>query len=204
LLSFMLDRLGRRLSKGGGTVPWSLGRRLLPSKGPVFNVFILFMTFSPALLLTDGLLGSDIHGNRSDPILLSCRELPREGALSLGVGVFLPFAVPGLLPLPLLFGVGNAGKAQSKPADSSGLGGLGSNRRGAGLVMLRIGGGGRLPLLLPDRTLTAGDKGDCDPGGRGARKGWFATSALIRGGAVREGFGAGIWREVMVGARTLV
>jgi hypothetical protein len=170
LLSLMLDKLGRRLSNGGGTVSWSLGRRLLPSKGPVFKVFILFMTFSPALLLTEGLLGSDIQGNLSAPILLSCRELPRDGALSPSVGVFLPFAVPGRLPLPLLTDVGKDGNAQSKPADNSGLGGLGSYRRGFGLVMLLIGGG-LLPLLLPDRTLIAGDNGDCDPGGRGARKG---------------------------------
>lgn len=122
--------------------------------------------------------------------LLSCLELPRECALSLGVGVFLPLEVPGLLSLPVLPGA-NGGNAQSRFADISGLGGLGSKMRGAGLVMLLVGGG-RLPWLLPDRTLIAGDSGESERGGLGARNGVFAASGLIRGGGGRTAFGAGI------------
>jgi hypothetical protein len=90
-----------------------------------------------------------------------CRELEREGPHSLPVGVFLPL-LPLLVDGRLLLdsnGVGKGGNAQSKLAESSGLGGRGSNMRGLGLVMLRIGGGGLLDKLLPDRELLAGEIG---------------------------------------------
>jgi hypothetical protein len=70
--------------------------------------------------------------------------------------------------------------------------------------MLRSGGGGLLPpLLLVDLTLKAGDMGESDRGGLGARNGRFAASGLIRGGGARTGLGAGMLL-VNVGARTRV
>ena len=132
-----------------------------------------------------------------------CLEPLREGALSLPVGVLRPLLVDGRLPGLAVLDAGNDGKAQSNPPDSSGLGGRKSNMRGIGLVILRSAEG-LLLLLLPERTLSAGDMGECDRGGLGARKGLFAASALIRGGAVLEGFRALEWLVVIVGARTRV
>ena len=79
------------------------------------------------------------------------RDPPRS------LGVLRPLAVPGRLVGVAL--VGKGGNAQSKFADSSGLGGLGSHRRGIGLVMLRRGGRGFDPKLLPERELSAGEIG---------------------------------------------
>ena len=135
--------------------------------------------------------------------LLPCLEPAREEPLSL-LGVLRPLLVPGRLLLPTLLGGGKGGKAQSRLEESSGLGGRGSKIRGAGLVMVRKGGGLLPPMLLADRTLMAGDMGDSDRGGRGARKGRLAASGLIRGGAGRIGFGAGNEFEGSVGARTRV
>ena len=64
--------------------------------------------------------------------------------------------VPGRL---VLAAVGKGGKAQSRFAESSGLGGLGSHKRGIGVVILRSGGGGFDPKLLPERELRAGEIG---------------------------------------------
>lgn len=65
--------------------------------------------------------------------------------------------------------------------------------------MLRVTGG-LLLELLPDLTLRAGDIGESDLGGLGARKGLLAASGLILGSAVRIGLRAGIGFEVKVGA----
>lgn len=197
-LKLILDMLGRRCC---GSCSCTLGFRRDPSKGPLFMLSNLCIIFPPLLLI--GLFGSKlIHGFLSGS-MLSCREAAREGALSLPFGVFRPSLVPGLLPLPVLLGRGKAGNAQSRFEDNSGLGGRMFRIRGIGLVMLRSAGG-LLPLLLPDCTLTAGDRGESDRGGLGARKGLFAASGLIFGGAVLEGFGAGLWAEVTVGARIRV
>ena len=104
--------------------------------------------------LANGLLGSVLDRSAS---LWPCRELEREGPRSLPFGVFLPLLVDGRRLLGA--DVGNGGNAQSKLADSSGLGGRGSQRRGFGLVILRKGGGGLFERLLPDRELAAGEIG---------------------------------------------
>lgn len=70
--------------------------------------------------------------------------------------------------------------------------------------MALLGGGGLLPVLLPDRTLEAGDMGDRDVEEWGARKGLLAASGLILGGAGLIGFGAGASDCPTVGALTLV
>jgi len=49
---------------------------------------------------------------------------------------------------------------------------------------------GRLPLLLAERTLIAGESGESDLDGRSARKGLFAASGLIGGKAVLDGLGS--------------
>jgi len=72
-----------------------------------------------------------------------------------------------------------------------------------GLVMLR--GICGLPLLLaPDRTLIAGERGESDRGGLGAKKGLLAASGLMFGGAVLDGRGAASWLGVGFGAVTRV
>lgn len=206
LPNLILERLGRRLSKGDcAALPWSPSFLRLVSNGPFFSVSMRPMTFS--LPLAIGLIGSAGNGSlgAKGTLATPSREPTIEGALSLNVGVALPEGVPGRLPLPALAGPGNGGKAQSNEAESSGLGGRGSNSRGAGLVALRMGGGRLPPLLLAaDRALGAGERGESDRGGRGAKNGVFAASGLIRGGGGRTGFGAGIWLEVSVGARILV
>lgn len=191
-----------------GLLPWSdpavcsglsslLGFLLLASKGPLLSVFILSITFSPPLVL--GLFGPRSSSSLSAGHLPSNLEpSPREGARSV-LGVFRPLLVDGLL-LEVLE-AGNGGNAQSKFAESSGLGGRGSKIRAPpGLVALREGGG-RPPKLLPDRELRAGDIGDS---GRaiGARNGLLAVSGLIRGGAGRGALGA--CPDPSVGVRILV
>jgi len=193
----MFGMLGRRLSRGIPSCDRSslLGRLRLGSKGPLFSVFMRFMTFSPALLV--GLLGSGKNGSIGFP---PCREPAREEPRSLGE--LRPLLEPGRLPggSPN----GKAGKAQSKPADSSGLGGLGSHNRGIGpVVTLRCGGGGRPPKLLPDLELAAGEMGDSGRG-RGARNGRFAASELICGGGARILEEGGAEFEPAVGALGLV
>jgi hypothetical protein len=102
----------------------------------------------------NGLLGSVLDNS---PSLFPCRELEREVPRSLPLGVFLPLLVDGRLLVGAA--TGNGGNAQSKLADSSGLGGRGSHRRGIGLVILRKGGGALFERLLPDRELAAGEIG---------------------------------------------
>lgn len=108
------------------------------------------MTFSPPLLT--GLFGSKLYRSGLDPV--------REDDRSL-FGVLRPLLVDGLLPV-VGTGGGNGGNAQSKFAESSGLGGLWSRMRGIGLVMLLSGGGGFDPILLPERTLDTGEIGVSD------------------------------------------
>lgn len=168
-----------------------LGLRLLASNGPLLSVFMRSITFSPPFVL--GLFGS-----KSKPLsaghLPSCLDAPPRDGARLLTDIFLPLLVPGRL---LVLAVGKGGNAQSRLAESSGLGGRGSKIRGAGLVMLRKGGG-LGPTLLPDRLLNAGEMGDS---GRwiGARNGRLAVSGLIRGGAGRGALGASF--EPKVGAR---
>ncbi len=101
---------------------------------------------------------------------LSCLEPARDDPRSLGV--LLPVLEPGRLPTGSPNGKG--GKAQSRFADSSGLGGRGSQSLGIGLVIDLRGGGG-LPLkLLPDLLLAAGEIGDSDLA-IGAKNGRFAA-----------------------------
>lgn len=178
----MLGR--RRLSSGCATCSTCsslLGRLDAGSKSPLFKVFIRLMTFSPALLT--GLLGSAFKtsGNFS-----SCREPARDEPRSLGV--CRPLLEPGRLPAPSPNG--NGGKAQSRFAEYSGLGGRGSHSRGIGLVILLSGAVGRPPLLLPDLELAAGEIGDSGLG-NGARKGLFAASGLIFGKGARGILDAG-------------
>lgn len=187
-----------------GLLPWGpefcscrsslLGLLLLASKGPLFKVFIRSITFSPPFGL--GLFGS--KSSLSAGHLPSCRDPPPlDGARSL-FGVFPPLLVEGLLLVVL--DVGNGGNAQSRLAESSGLGGRGSNIRGAGFVALREGAG-LDPKPLPDFELRAGDMGDS---GRviGARNGLLAVSGLIRGGAGRGCLGGSL--DPRVGALTRV
>ena len=176
--------LGRRRSNGfcsSCCLSSLLGRLRVGSKGPLLRVFMRVMTFSPALLM--GPLGS-MSGKSGG--LESSREVARDDERSLPVGVLRPLLVDGRLP-PLLSENGKGGNAQSRFAESSGLGGRGSHRRGIGLVILRIGGGGLPPKLLPERELVAGDIGVSERGA-GAKNGILATSALIRGGAGRGAF----------------
>lgn len=148
------------------------------SKGPLFIVFMRLSTFSLPLLPT-GLLGSDIEVSANLPSdLESAREEPRSLP-----GVFRPLLDPGRLP-GALSPKGNGGKAQSRFAESSGLGGRGSHSRGMGVVMLLCGADGRPLMLLPDLELGTGDMGDAGRG-RGARKGLFAASGLICGSGAR-------------------
>ena len=137
-------------------------------------MFILLSRFSFPLLA--GLSAIETSGN-----LPSCRDSAREEPRSLGV--FRPLLDPGRLP-GVLSPKGNGGKAQSRFADSSGLGGRGSHSRGAGIVTLRCGADGRPLRLLPDLELAAGDMGDAGRG-RGARKGLLAASGLICGKGAR-------------------
>ena len=84
--------------------------------------------------------------------------------------------------------VGNGGKAQSRFAEYSGLGGGRSNKRGTGAVALR-NGGPLLPLPLLECLLDLGEAGDCGRG-NGPMNGSFATAVFSCGGAVRGGFGS--------------
>ena len=134
--------LGRLRSSGmGGCSLLSLLGRLLRDSG--VTLLKAFIGGFPS-----GLLGSKV---------CPCRELERDGPRSPPFGVFLPLLVDGRRLFEA--GMGKGGKAQSKFAESSGLGGRGSHRRGIGLVILRNGGAGLFERLLPERELAAGEMG---------------------------------------------
>lgn len=111
---------------------WSPLSRVRDVNGPLLSVLSFRMILWPPL--NRGSFGSRSDGTGSAFWTWSNREPPLEGARSLPVGVLRPLlGVEGRLPEA----VGNGGKAQSRFADNSGLGGRGSYSRGAGAVMLR-------------------------------------------------------------------
>lgn len=111
-----------------------LGRLDPLSNGPLRTLLKLFFLDPPGALI--GLRGSSVWMSGLEPL----RE---EDWLA-----FEAFRL-------LILAVGNGGNAQSRFAESSGLGGR-SQRRGIGLVILRFGGA-LLPPLLAERILDAGD-----------------------------------------------
>lgn len=161
--------------------------------------FSLFNTFSPALLF--GLARPESVCSRSEAPGRSGRELPLDGARSLPVGVLRPpsWGAEGLRPE--VAAVGKGGKAQSRLADSSGLGGRGSKSRGAVLVMLR--GNAGFPLLPPDCELGTGEIGDANVGCSG-RNDLLAASGLILGRTVGDRLPLELLVEPTVGALVLV
>jgi hypothetical protein len=191
----------RAPSSGYGTLDEGLSPNLEPSLGlllPSGNTFVS----KASCILPLGLRNAELSIGHFP----STREPARDADRSLPVGVLRPLLVEGLLPL--LLGVGKKGKAQSKFADSSGLGGLRSHNRGAEFVATGSIEG-LLELLLLECMLAAGDNGACMKGGIGARKGWFAMLALIRGGGGRIAFVvvvvvSGMCFDLIVAARALV
>lgn len=181
----LLGTLGRRRrSSGKGSCCENLlsllPRRSVEFEGALVIVCIRLITTSP--LLTTGLWASlSLSLSLSFP---SRRELAGEVPRS------LPFREPGLLP-DAKGAEMKGGKAQSRFADNSSLGGLGMKIRGIGLVWLRIGGGG-LPgtLLFVKGMRLEGDRGEA---GLAAcpMKGLFAASGLMRGGGARPALGGG-------------